>query len=45
MDHNQNDKEAIAQHAANAEQHYMQHQAEEADVQDQHRQLDAQCHQ
>jgi hypothetical protein len=32
MHHNQNDNEAIAQHAANAEQHHVQCQAGEADV-------------
>ena len=32
MRRNQNDNEAIAQYAANAEQHHVQHQAEEAEV-------------
>ena len=42
---NQNDNEVIAQHAANAEQHCVQRQAEQAEVQDQHWQLNAQRHQ
>ena len=45
MRRNQNDNVAIAQCAANAEQHRVQHQAEQAEVQDQHWQLDAQRHQ
>ena len=44
MHQNQNDNEAIAWHAANAEQHHVQCQVEEAEVQDQHWQLDTQCH-
>jgi hypothetical protein len=44
MHFNQNDNKAIAQHAANAEQHHVQCQAEEAEVWDQHWQLDAQHH-
>jgi hypothetical protein len=42
---NQNSNEVIARHAANAEQHRVQHQAEEVEVQDQCWQLDAQRHQ
>ena len=39
---NQSDNEAIARCAANEEQHHVQCQAEEAEVQDQYWQLDAQ---
>jgi hypothetical protein len=45
MGHNQNDNETIARHTANAEQHCVQHQAEEVEVQDQCWKLDAQHHQ
>ena len=45
MRHNQNDNEATAWCAANVEEHHVQHQAKEAEVQDQRRQLDAQRHQ
>ena len=45
MRQNQNANEAIAQHAANAEQHCVQCQAEQTEVRDQRWQLDAQCHQ
>ena len=41
---NQSDNEAIAQRAANAEQHCVQRQAEEEEVRYQHWQLDAQRH-
>ena len=44
MHWNQSDNEAIAQRAANAEQHCVQRQAEEEEVRYQHWQLDAQRH-
>ena len=43
MRHNQNDNKAAAQRAANAEQHCVQRQAEEAEDLDQHWRLDVQC--